>query len=127
MPTSSSAGHLTPSLQQSRNTNLPINSSQDAPSHNKPIDTTKHSTRHGVALQRSATSTRTQAQVPQLGNLQKALVQSQPLGADSTNKKSYSLPACKKKTLNSTLNKMKRWRNMQQIKGHGKNSQDQTS
>ena len=53
--------------------------------------------------------------------------QSHPLGADSTNTKSDHLLACRKETLNSKLNKMKRQRNMQQMKGHGENPQGQTN
>ena len=61
-------------------------------------------------------------QSPAPRNFHKALVQPNPLGADYTNKRSYDLAAKRKETLKcSKLNKMKRQRNMQQMKEHGKN------
>ena len=65
---------------------------------------------------------------PQPGNLHYALVQPHSWRADITIKRNYDLPACRKDTpKHSKLNKMKRQRNMQQVKEQGKNPPDQTS
>ena len=62
------------------------------------------------------------------GSLHKPLNQPHPLGADSKNKGNYETLACKKEIPNhSKLNKMRRQRNMQQMKEQDKNPPDQTN
>ena len=45
------------------------------------------------------------------------------MGANSTIKRNHKLPPYRKATPNSNLNKMKRQRNIQQVKDHNKSHQ----
>ena len=110
-----------------RNTTLNIRS-QAAQSHTKPIDITKRTTRHLIALQREEIHLHPpehRHKFPQPGNPDKLLIQPHPQGADTTIKRSHNLPACRKGTPISNLNKIKRQRNTQQVEEHGKNPPNQ--
>ena len=109
-----------------RNTTLNIRS-QAAQSHTKPIDITKRTTRHLIALQREEIHLHPpehRHKFPQPGNPDKLLIQPHPQGADTTIKRSHNLPACRKGTTISNLNKI-RQRNTQQVEEHGKNPPNQ--
>ena len=58
--------------------------------------------------------------------LVKPLVQPHPQGAGSTKKRNHELPAYRKGTPNSNLNKMKWQKNIQQVKKHDKCPPNQT-
>ena len=76
-PTSSSARHTIIILQQNRNTTLSIKN-QVTQNHAKPKDTPKLTTGHFIALQREEIqlhSPEVRHRLPQLGNLDKPLVQ----------------------------------------------------
>ena len=84
-------------------TTLHINR-QSAQIHIEPIDTPKHTTGHSTTLQKD----KIQLHPPehrhksrQPGNLHKTLVPTYPWGIDSTIKRNYNLPACRKETANS--------------------------
>ena len=70
----------------------------------------------------SSTNQNTDCKLPQPGNLDKALVQPQPQGAGSTIKRSHNQGHSK----HSNLNRMKRQRNIQQVKEHDKCLPNQT-
>ena len=98
---------------------LPI-SRKAVHSHINPIDIPKHTTGHGVTLQRD----RIQLHPPerrhkytQPGNLRKALVQTHPWRGSLQ----------KGDPKHNKSDKMKRQRNIQQMKEHGRNPQDQTN
>ena len=110
-------------LQQCRNIALSVKI-QAAQSHTKPIDTSKLTTGHFIALQR--TPPEHQHKLPQPGNLDKPLVQPHPHRATSTIKRNHKLPAYRKATPHSTVNKMKRQRNIQQVKECDKCPPNQT-
>ena len=100
-------------------TNLPI-SRKAVHSHIKPIDIPKHTTGHGTTLQRD----RIQLHPPenrhkytQPGNLLKALVQTHPWRGSLQ----------KGDPKHNKSDKMKRQRNIQQMKEHSRNPQDQTN
>ena len=61
------------------------------------------------------------------GNLDKLLVQPHPQGSGSTIKRNHKLPAYRKGwNKHSNLNKMKRQKNIQQVKEHDKCPPNQT-
>ena len=72
-------------------------------------------------------STRIQMQATLPGNLDKLLVQPHPQGSGSTIKRNHKLPAYRKGwNKHSNLNKMKKQKNIQQVKEHDKSSLNQT-
>ena len=73
-----------------------------------------------------APPSRTQASVPQPGNLHKPLDQLHPLGADTKSKRNYNPTACKNgDSKHSKSDKIRRDRTMSQMKEQSKNPQDQ--
>ena len=111
-------------LQQSRNKALSIKK-QAAQSHAKPIDTPKLTTGRFIALQREQIQLHPpehRYKLPQAGNLDKPLVQHHPQGGTSTMEPQTS-SLQKDHSEHSNLNKMKRQRNIQQVKEHDKCNQ----
>ena len=95
---SSSAGCPMPVLQQNRNTTLYV-SRQAAQTHTKTKGTPKLTPGHCTALQRDEIQSHPpehRQKLPQSRNLHKALVQPHARGADSTVKRNYDSPACRK-------------------------------
>ena len=89
----------------------------------------KLTTGHFIALQRGEIQLHPpehRCKLPQPGNLDNPLVQSHPQGAGSTIKRNHELPAYRKGTPNSNLNKMKWQKNIQQVKKHDKCPPNQT-
>ena len=128
-PTSSRARHTTLILQQHRNTALSIKI-QASQSHAKPIDTPRLTTGHFIAPRREEIQLHPpehRHKLPEPGNFDKPLVQPHPEGTTSTIKRNHKFPAYRKVTpKHSNLNKMKRQRNIQQVKEHDKCPPNQT-
>ena len=116
-------------LQQHRNTALSIKI-QASQSHAKPIDTPRLTTGHFIAPQREEIQLHPpehRHKLPEPGNFDKPLVQPHPEGTTSTIKRNHKFPAYRKVTpKHSNLNKMKRQRNIQQVKEHDKCPPSQT-
>ena len=121
-PTSSRARHTILILQQCRNIALSIKI-QAAQSHTKPKDTSKLTAGHFTALQREETQLHPpehRSKLPEPGNLDKPLVQPYPQGGTSTIKRDHKPRIQKGHPKQSNLNKMKRQRNIQQVKERDK-------
>ena len=116
-------------LQQRRNTALNIKI-QTAQSHIKPIDTPKLTTGHFTALQREEIQLHPpehRHKLPEPGNFDKPLVQPHPIGRNLHNKEEPQTTSIQKgQPKYSNLNKMKRQRNIQQVKEHDKCPSSQT-
>ena len=94
--------------------------------HVKLKGTPKFTTGYFIALQKEEIqfhTTENRHKLPKQGNLDKPLVQLHPQGADSTIKRNHKLQDCKRHPKHSNLNKMKRQRNIQQVKEQIKNHQ----
>ena len=127
-PTSSRARHTILILQQCRNIALSIKI-QAAQSHTKPKDTSKLTIGHFIALQREEIQLHPpehRSTLPDPGNLDKPLVQPYPQGGTSTIKRDHKPRIQKGHPKQSNLNKMKRQRNIQQVKEHDKCPSNQT-
>ena len=115
-------------LQQCRNIALSIKI-QAAQSHTKPIDTSKLTTGHFIALQREETSSthqNTDASFPNQEPWQ-ATHPTPPTGRNLHNKEEPQTSSIQKgHPKHSNLNKMKRQRNIQQVKEHDKCPPNQT-
>ena len=102
---------------------------QAAQSHTKPTDTSKLTTGHFIALQRKEIQLHPpehRRKLPQPGNLDKPLVQPHPHGGTSSMKRTQTFNIQKGHPKHSNLNKMKRQRNIQQVKEHDKCPPNQT-
>ena len=98
-------------------------------SHTKPINTSKLTIVYLIALQREEIQLHPpehRSKLPEPGNLDKPLVQPYPQGGTSTIKRDHKPRIQKGHPKQSNLNKMKRQRNIQQVKEHDKNPSNQT-
>ena len=92
-------------LQQCRNIAISVNI-QAAQSHTKPTDTSKFTPGHFIALQREEIQLHPpehRHKFPQLGNLDKLLVQPHSQGVDATIRKNHKLQIYRKGTPNTAI------------------------
>ena len=118
-PTSSKARHIMLILQQSRNTALSIKI-QDAQSHTKPIDTSRLTTGHFIALQRKEVQLHSWLTQASLTRKPWQVASPTPTkGSNLHNKKELQTSSIQKgHPKHSNLNKVKRQRNIHQVKEH---------
>ena len=114
--------------QENRSTtqNIKIMASQ---SYAKPTDYPKLTTGYFIALQREEIQLHPpehRSKLPEPGSLDKPLVQPYPQGGTSTIKRDHKPRIQKGHPKQSNLNKMKRQRNIQQVKDHDKCPLNQT-
>ena len=115
-------------LQQCRNTALSIKI-QAAQSHIKPIDTPKFTNGHFIALQREQIQLypQEQRQASLTRNTWKTTTPTPPIGSNLHNKEEPQTPSLQKgDPKHCHINKMKRQRNIQQVKEHDKCPLNQT-
>ena len=116
-------------LQQRRTIDLSIRI-QAAQSHTKPIDTSKLTTGHFIPLEREEIQLyppEHQRKLPSPGNLDKPLIQPHPQEGTFHNIEEPQTSSIQKgHPKHSNINKMKRQRNIQQVKEHDKSPPNQT-
>ena len=100
------------------------------PSYTKPIDYSKLTTGHYIALQREEIQLHPpehRQKFPQPGNLDKPLVKLHPWGSVSTIRRTTTFQFAERALqTHSNLNRMKRQKNIHQVKEHDKNPLNET-